>query len=141
MIQQLIYTSDATDDLTDADLKSILESAHRNNAQWGLTGMLLFGRGHFIQVLEGSDDAVETLMARIAADARNTHLRRLMVRTLDAREFADWSMGFHRLSEADWANYPAVNGFFADPPDMSHFTAYGSPARFMLQAFKDLAAH
>lgn len=140
MIKQLIYTSDAAEGLTDADLQAILESARRNNVQWGLTGMLLFGRGHFIQVLEGPDEAIETLMSRIAADARNTALRRLMERVIEAPEFADWSMGFHHLSESDWAHHPAVNRFFDVPSDMSHFMASGSPARFMLQAFRDLAA-
>lgn len=138
MISQLIYTSDAAEGLTDADLKAILESARQNNTQLGLTGMLLFGRGHFIQVLEGPSDAIETMMARIGADSRNTGLRRLMERTVEAPEFADWSMGFHHLSEADWTNHPAVNQFLADPPDMSHFNAYGSPARFILQAFREL---
>jgi hypothetical protein len=138
MISQLIYTSDATDGLTDADLTDILEAARRNNAQLGLTGMLLFGRGHFIQVLEGADHAVEAMMARIGSDSRTAHVRRLMSRQVESREFADWSMGFHRLSDADWIDHPAVNHFFADPPDMSHFNAFGSPARFMLQAFRDI---
>ena len=141
MISQLIYTSDAAEALTDADLTRILESARRNNAQLGLTGMLLFGRGHFIQVLEGTAEAVEAMMDRIDADPRSTCVRRLLTRAIEEREFADWSMGFHRLSEADWANHPAVNHFFGDQPDMSHFNAYGSPARFMLQAFKDLHGH
>lgn len=138
MLSQLIYTSDAAPGLTDADLAAILASAHRNNPEWGLTGMLLFGRGHIIQVLEGPDDAIEAMMVRIEADMRHHGIRRQMVRTVDAREFADWSMGFHQLSEDDWAMHPSVNRFFDDPPDMSHFKAFGTPARFVLQAFRDM---
>ena len=138
MVSQLIYTSDAAPGLGDAELAAILAAAHRNNPALGLTGMLLYGRGLFIQVLEGADDAIEAMMDRIESDPRTGNIRRLMLRSVDAPEFADWSMGFRQLSEADWARHPSVNGFFDDPPDMSHFKAFGSPARFLLQAFRDL---
>ena len=138
MVSQLIYTSDAAPGLGEADLAAILAAAHRNNPALGLTGMLLYGRGHFIQVLEGSDDAIEAMMDRIESDPRTGNIRRLMLRSVDASEFADWSMGFRQLSEADWSTHPAINRFFDDPPDMSNFKAFGSPARFVLQAFRDL---
>ncbi len=140
MISQLIYTSDAAEGLTDADLGCILATSQRNNAEMGLTGMLLYGRGRFIQVLEGPPDVLGRMMARIAADERSTHVHTLLTRTIEARDFADWSMGFHRLTDADWVSHPAVNHFFDQPLDVSHFNAYGSPARFMLQAFRDLTA-
>lgn len=138
MILQLIYTSDATDGLSDAELGRILAASQRNNADLGLTGMLLYGRGCFIQVLEASPERLEQMMARIATDQRHANIRRLLTRQIEAREFADWSMGFHRLTDSDWVSHPAVNHFFDEPLDLSHFKAYGSPARFMLQAFRDL---
>ena len=62
MISQLIYTSDAAEGLTDADLGCILATSQRNNAEMGLTGMLLYGRGRFIQVLEGPPDVLGRMM-------------------------------------------------------------------------------
>jgi hypothetical protein len=140
MFSQVIYASNAIDGLSESDLQHILLASQRNNAAVGLSGMLLYGHGHFIQALEGPAEGLEQMMARIGADGRHTRVRVLLSRSIEARDFAGWSMGFRRLTESDWHNHPAVNRFLEEPLDLSHFKAFGSPARFMLQAFRDMSA-
>ena len=100
MLYQLVYISAATQEFTQEDLKELLARSRRNNARVGVTGMLLFHEGSFIQVLEGECQVVEELFARIGRDPRHGGSRVLSRREIEAREFGEWSMGF-RSATAD----------------------------------------
>lgn len=55
--------------------------------------MLIFGRDHFLQVLEGSSLEVNNLYHRIVSDPRHTALRLLGYGSISRRDFAAWHMG------------------------------------------------
>ena len=136
---QLIYTSHATDTFSEAELGAILAASHANNPAQGLTGILLYSDGRFIQVLEGERGPVETLYERIKADPRHETVRRVMTREIAQRDFADWSMGYRSLTAADLASPPQLLDFFAGQFSADGFGKAGSPARFLLMAFRDVA--
>jgi len=77
-----------------ADLKSILETAKRNNMANGVTGALLFNQEYFAQVLEGDRKAVSETFCRIIKDPRHSEHVILDARAISQRRFADWSMCF-----------------------------------------------
>ena len=90
---QLVYESSATRDITEADVSNIMSSARVNNAKAGVTGMLVYHEGMFIQVLEGPEDKVTELFAHIERDPRHEDVWRLACMTINARSFSNWSMG------------------------------------------------
>lgn len=92
----VVYTSAAL--RAAPDLEGILEVSRRNNAANGLTGILLFAEGNFIQALEGPKEALDATYARIAADPRHRQIIDLFRAPLLARNFPDWSMGCHKLT-------------------------------------------
>lgn len=96
---QIIYTSTATHVMSDADLDSIIASATRHNADNGITGMLLYADGQFMQMLEGEEHEVDATFARVAADPRHRDVTVTERSTIDTRSFANWSMGLRRLPE------------------------------------------
>jgi len=96
-VRQLLYVSNTRRDLAQPDLESILVASRRNNAAAGITGMLLFMDGAFLQVLEGDSDAVAQTYARIRRDARHWHPQTLVDQDAP-RAFGQWSMGFERLN-------------------------------------------
>ena len=63
---QLIYVSSACRELSDEELEHILESSIRHNTQQGITGVLLYTNGRFMQVIEGEEAAIETRVSREA---------------------------------------------------------------------------
>ena len=73
--------------------------------------MLLYKDGNFMQVLEGPAAAVRDLHERINRDPRHTGLITLMERPVTQRQFADWSMGFRNLDDADLRASPGYNEF------------------------------
>jgi hypothetical protein len=117
---RLVYLSSATVAPSDADLADLVARARTHNAAHGLTGMLIYAEGNFLQVLEGDEREVDELFARIQRDHRHGHIVCLERAAVARREFADWDMGFRRLDGTvdeelpDWLL--GVPGTTAPPP-------------------------
>ena len=58
MLVRLMYASRATSTPADADLAAILRISREHNPAEGITGLLCFTDGVYVQVLEGGRDAV-----------------------------------------------------------------------------------
>ena len=96
---QIVYASTAACSFSSAQLVDLLEKSRKNNAKLGVTGMLLYQRGKFVQVLEGEERVVRDLADRIAKDPRHTGVVILHEGPSSGREFPDWSMGFRDLDD------------------------------------------
>lgn len=104
---QISYISSATRSMSQEDLEDILRASRENNARLGITGMLLYGNKTFIQIMEGEEKVVSELIEKIKRDPRHSDFHVLRKKSIDHREYADWSMGFKRVSEDD---FQAVQG-------------------------------
>jgi len=95
---QILYTSEARVSFSPGELTELLAAARRRNERVGVTGMLLFCRGHFLQMLEGDARDVIATFERIEKDGRHAHVTTLYRgHSPVGRAFAEWSMGFHRI--------------------------------------------
>lgn len=92
-LYQLVYESRAAPSLSDEDLQDILDEARSHNASAGLTGLLLYADGRFLQVLEGPKTAVQEVYTSIQNDARHTDVTTLLTTSLEERSFPGWQMG------------------------------------------------
>ena len=99
---QISYISKATKAISQDDLDEILRTSRKNNARLGITGMLLYGNKTFVQILEGEEKAVNELIEKIKRDSRHADFQVLKKKTIDRREYADWSMEFKRVSGEDF---------------------------------------
>jgi hypothetical protein len=96
---QLIYRSKANAYFTDDDLIVLLRQCRSNNIEKKVTGLLLYGYGNFIQLLEGDDDVVRDLFAeRISLDPRHRDPVVLHQKYVQKRLFKNWSMAFKPLN-------------------------------------------
>ena len=93
MLVRLLYVSRAVPAVDHEELLAILRKSKANNPALGVTGVLCFSEGIFLQVLEGGRAAVNRLYNRIAADARHTQVELLAYEEIGERRFAGWSMG------------------------------------------------
>jgi len=94
---RLVYLSAAMPTLAHGDLEQILSVSRDNNKGAGITGLLLYGRGSFIQVLEGEAADVDACYERICRDSRHSALMPVVREPIKARSFGDWSMGYRAL--------------------------------------------
>lgn len=93
-MRSLVYASRALKPFTDDDLLALLGAARARNQARGVTGMLVYAAGSFLQLFEGEDSDVEVIWDRIRMDARHTALRVLQDGPARQRLFGEWSMGF-----------------------------------------------
>lgn len=86
-VTQILYTSTAVEPFTQPQLKQLLARARAHNEPLGISGMLVYDDGFFVQVLEGPEEAVQPLFAAIERDPRHTNMRLLLRHTLAEKEF------------------------------------------------------
>jgi hypothetical protein len=130
----LVYSSTAAHALTKEQLASILKSSHHNNTAKGITGMLIYAQGKFMQVLEGERNTIHELYLRIVKNPLHTNAYVLLEGPLEERNFADWSMGFKHLESEELlelTGYENIDHFFnvTTIANMSH------PALIFLKLF------
>ncbi len=97
----LIYKSIPTTNLAEKDLLEIAEQSKHNNVDNGLTGLLVYGNNEFVQILEGEEDAIETLYNKVLADTRHNNIKLIKRGRLERRYFPSWSMGFRSVSNEE----------------------------------------
>jgi hypothetical protein len=102
-VYQLVYVSTAKELFSAEELERLLKLARAANHALGVTGLLLYSDGNFMQVLEGERDRVLALMARIRRDPRHKDIRVIFEEDAPGRDFADWSMRFRHLSGSEGA--------------------------------------
>lgn len=103
MLVRLMYASRATATPADADLAAILKISREHNPAEGITGLLCFTDGVYVQVLEGGRDAVNARYKHIVQDGRHRDVILLGYEEISERAFPGWTMGqvnLHRLNPA-----------------------------------------
>ena len=93
-LHRLIYMSSAVGVLRAEELDRIFLRAKASNTAAGITGLLLFHEGSFLQVIEGSPAGVLSLMERIKRDRRHGGLILLESHACMVRAFPDAPMAY-----------------------------------------------
>ncbi|WP_372983018.1 BLUF domain-containing protein [Marinobacter sediminum] len=96
---RLIYYSSASSHLTEREVDAILDEAIARNGKCGITGLLAYDAFHFMQVLEGDEEAVNKLYMGIAADPRHHDVRLILYQQIDEPRFSEWSMALAKLPD------------------------------------------
>jgi hypothetical protein len=135
----LVYVSASSHLLDDSEIEEILKQANDHNHELGVTGMLLYYERAFMQALEGTEETVRGLFARISQDPRHRSITPLLEEYIPERNFPDWSMGYYRLNRDEASRLPGYMSFAG----MDEFLAYfqGSPEKSLqlLQSFRQSA--
>ena len=105
MLMKMIYCSRANDGVDMDEFKKILATAQKNNAERGLTGLLIFNSKIFLQVLEGTPKAINRLYTTLAQDPRHHDLFILKYQEIEQRNWAQWSMSFAPATAANRSLY------------------------------------
>ena len=99
----IVYISKYTGapDKIDSVLSDITSISVANNDQLGITGLLFFHEGHFLQLIEGRQEAIESLMSKLERDPRHRDIHRLVDEEISGRSFEEWKMDSFNLSNID----------------------------------------
>lgn len=99
MISQYLYISTAPS-LGRDDVESILSSSQRHNPQRGVTGLLLYNGRNFLQLLEGEESELVSLMVKISHDPRHTGISMIDRRIVPTRACPNWAMRRVMIAES-----------------------------------------
>jgi hypothetical protein len=138
---QMIYTSAATRKISPKELQELLVISRQNNIRNGITGMLLFEDGTFLQVLEGEEEVVERTYQRIAHDPRHNKILLIARFELEQRSFHDWEMCYFDASGGKLLDLPGYSGFLNKKTVELETLEDGDKAREVLLNFKQGAWH
>lgn len=133
----IVYASAAVRLLSESEIVELLEVSQANNAREGVTGMLLYNDGNFIQVIEGPDTAVLDLYDKISRDGRHQNIVLLGKDPITERQFPKWSMGFRDVKRLSPAEQTKFNEFLRDEFMPAFFESKPTRAYVMLLSFKE----
>jgi hypothetical protein len=93
MLVRLLYASRLADSEPSSTTDSILEQSRTHNPASGITGILCYGGGIFLQALEGGRTQVSALYGHIQKDLRHKDVVLLHYEEIMERRFGGWTMG------------------------------------------------
>ena len=135
-MHQIVYVSSETQKFSAAQLVELLELSRQRNHDNGITGVLLYLNGNFIQLLEGEKEAIHSTFVRIEADERHRGVNTLWDAACEQRDFPDWSMGFETLEGPSATGIPGYSDFLSAGTSQSE---KDSAAMQLLAFFKKMA--
>jgi adenylate cyclase len=100
VMKRLAYISKVSRHLSLTEIQQIAEVSVRNNQRANITGVLLYLRGIFFQILEGEAEKIDKLYTKILADDRHTEILCLKAEhNITERMFPNWAMKTINLDE------------------------------------------
>lgn len=129
-LRALAYISTATHIPSASEIDHLLDRARQRNLSEGVTGMLLYSHGRFMQVIEGPSDGVDRVFEAILADGLHTDVIELLDDAIRKRDFEGWAMAYRRVDGTVSASDDFAHRLLALPGDLD-------PVHHLLAAFWD----
>ena len=133
MLVRLLYVSRAVDPESGRAIEAILSAARQHNLQNGITGILCYGGGIFLQAIEGGRSAVNDLYNHIIKDPRHQNVELLHYEEITERRFGGWTMGQVNLSKLN----TSIVLKYSEKPE---FDPYNVSGRVSLALLEELMA-
>ena len=132
MLVRLLYASRALD-AASAEIESILAQSRQGNPGLGITGILCYGGGIFLQAIEGGRNAVSELYGHIQRDPRHKDVVLLHYEEISERRFSGWTMGQVHMSKIN----ASILLKYAERPELD---PYGVSGKVSLALLEELMA-
>lgn len=137
LLHEIVYISEVSDNFKESDLEDILKTSRDYNKKKGITGLLLYKNGAFLQAFEGERENVITLLETIREDTRHKNVTKLLSQPLETRHFENWSMGFYNVQQLKHLEkLPEFSRFMHPNLDVKALEGRGRKALEMLIYFR-----
>jgi hypothetical protein len=132
----MLYISTAVKPMNYDDFSALLRQCRDSNNKRGITGMLLYQNGTFMQILEGEKQVVLDLYDEILKDDRHTGVHTVLTGDIEARNFEDWSMGFFNMDKA--GEFPQYSDYINENLALRSFEPGSQDAYEFMMMFSSL---
>jgi len=121
MLVRLLYVSRSVHPETPEETESILSASREHNIANGITGVLCFGGGIYLQAIEGGRNQVNALYTHIVKDPRHKDVVILDYQEISERRFGGWTMGHVRLDKLN----PSIVLKYSETPELDPYGVSG----------------
>ena len=128
MLVRLLYASRAVDTDPNA-IDGILAQSRQYNPTCGITGILCYGGGIFLQAIEGGRMPVSELYGHIQKDARHKDVVLLHYEEIAERRFGGWTMGQVNMSKIN----TSILLKYAEKPELDPYAVSGKVSLALLE--------
>jgi Sensors of blue-light using FAD len=128
MLVRLLYASRAVDKNPEA-IEAILAQSRQFNPVSGITGILCYGGGIFLQAIEGGRNAISELYGHIQRDARHKDVVLLQYEEISERRFGGWTMGQVNMEKIN----SSILLKYAEKPELDPYSASGKVSMALLE--------
>ena len=128
MLVRLLYASRAIDPAS-AEIEQILAQSRQGNPGLGITGILCYGGGIFLQAIEGGRNAVSELYGHIQRDTRHKDVILLHYEEIEERRFGSWTMGQVNMSKINHS----ILLKYAERPELDPYAVSGRVSLALLE--------
>ena len=128
MLVRLLYASRAIDPSCSA-IEDILQQSRSVNPSQGITGILCYGGGVFLQALEGGRGQVNELYGHILRDARHRDVVLLDYEEITERRFGGWTMGQVNMNKIN----TSILLKYAEKPELDPYSVSGKVSLALLE--------
>lgn len=128
MLVRLLYASRALDTNPQA-ISTILAQSREYNPSCGITGILCYGGGIFLQAIEGGRLAVSELYGHIQRDKRHRDVALLQYEEITERRFSGWTMGQVNLQKINHS----ILLKYSEKPELDPYSVSGKISMALLE--------
>ena len=128
MLVRLLYASRARDAECSA-IDEILSECRQHNPVTGITGILCYGGGIFVQAIEGGRQAVNRLYNHIIEDPRHKDVELLHYEEITERRFGGWTMGQVNTSRIN----ASILLKYAEKPELDPYAVSGAVSLALME--------
>lgn len=128
MLVRLLYASRALDTNPGA-ISTILAQSREYNPSCGITGILCYGGGIFLQAIEGGRLAVSELYGHIQRDKRHKDVALLQFEEITERRFSGWTMGQVNLQKINHS----ILLKYSEKPELDPYSVSGKVSMALLE--------
>ena len=129
MLVRLLYASRLADSESATATDSILEQSRTHNPASGITGILCYGGGIFLQALEGGRMQVSALYGHIQKDLRHKDVVLLHYEEIMERRFGGWTMGQVNLTKLN----TSIVLKYSEKPELDPYSVSGEVSLALLE--------
>ena len=126
---RLRYVSRAQSPEVANTTQSILDSARKYNIANGITGILCFGGGLYLQAVEGGRTQVNELYGHIVRDPRHRDVVLLDYQEISERRFGGWTRGQVNLAKLN----TSIVLKYSEKPELDPYSVSGTVSLALLE--------
>ncbi len=128
MLVRLLYASRAVDTSPEA-IDAILLQSREYNPTCGITGILCYGGGIFLQAIEGGRMPISQLYGHIQRDKRHKDVALLHYEEVSERRFSGWTMGQVNLLKLNHS----ILLKYSEKPELDPYSVSGKVSLALLE--------